>query len=224
VPAVTDRWVCKRCFADNDGTAMTCARCGLTRGSEVTASDQQSWAAGAGVPAPATEPERPGWQRWLRFWWVPALAIALLVGWFTTAQRGDDGSLTTAGNVSVTELRAGDCFIGSEEDEISEVDGVPCDEPHEYEVFAVQDRDGDTYPTDAEFDAIFESICVSAFEPYVDAPYDTSAIYASFITPSEGSWDDGDREYVCYLFEPVDVNAPGGELVQLTESLEGAGR
>ncbi len=162
---------------------MTCARCGLTRGSEVTDSDQQSWANAAGVPAPATAAERPGWQRWLRFWWIPALAIALLIGWFTTAQRGDDGSLTSAGNVSVTDLRAGDCFIGSDEEEISDVDGVPCDESHEYEVFAVQDREGETYPTEAEFDAIFESICVSAFGTYVGIPYADSVLWATMITP-----------------------------------------
>jgi hypothetical protein len=224
VPAVTDRWVCKRCFADNDGTAMTCARCGLTRGSEVTASDQQSWASAAGVPAPAMEREPPAWRRWLRFWWIPALAIALLVGWFTTAQRGDDGSLTTAGNVSVTDLRPGDCFIGSDEEEISDVDGVPCDEAHEYEVFAVQDRDGDTYPTDAEFDAIFESICVPAFDSYVGTAYADSVLWATMITPSESSWDDGDREYVCALYEPEDPEDPDSALVDLTTSMEGAAR
>lgn len=202
---------------------MACARCGLTRGSEVTSSDQQSWATAAGVPGPAPEP--PAWQRWIRFWWIPVVLIVLGVGWFTAARRDDGGALTEAGTVSVTDLRPGDCFNTSAEgQEISDVDGVPCDEAHEYEVYVVQDRDGDTYPTEAEFDAIFDSICVSAFEPYVDAPYDTSAIYANFITPSEGSWDEGDREYVCYLFEPVDIDNPGGELVQLTESLEGAGR
>ena len=92
---------------------MSCGRCGLTRGSEVTDSDKESWASAAGVPVPGGEAEKPGWQRWLRFWWIPAIGIALLVGWFTTAQRGDDGSLTSGGTVSVTDLRAGDCFNGA---------------------------------------------------------------------------------------------------------------
>jgi Septum formation len=220
---VTERWVCKRCFADNDGTAIACARCGLTRGSEVTVSDQETWASAAGVPAPATR-EAPGWRRWLRFWWIPAIAIGLLVGWFTTAQRGDDGSLTTAGNVSVTDLRAGDCFNGSDEEEISDVDGVPCDEPHEYEVFAVQDREGETFPTDAEFEAIFESICVPAFGSYVGIPYTDSELWATMITPSESSWDDGDREYVCALYEPEDGEDPDSPNIELTASMEGAAR
>ncbi len=160
---MTDRWVCKRCFADNDGAAMACARCGLTRGSEVTLSDQQAWATAAGVPGPAPEP--PAWRRWIRFWWIPVVLIALGVGWFTAARRDDGGALTEAGTVSVTDLRPGDCFnTSADEEEISDVDGVPCDESHEYEVYVVQDREGDTYPTEAEFDAIFDSICVSAFE------------------------------------------------------------
>lgn len=120
------------------------------------------------------------------------------------ARRGDDGALTGAGTVQVDELRVGDCFNAGDETEISDVDGVPCSEPHDYEVFAIQDRDGETYPTQAEFDTIFESVCIPAFESYVGSDYATSALYAGFITPSESSWDDGDREYICYLYEPVD--------------------
>lgn len=206
---------------------MACARCGLTRGSEVAPADQQAWASAAGVPVPGAEPERPAWQSLLRFWWVPVVAIGaigLLVGWLNAAERGDDGSLTSGGTVSVTDLRAGDCFNSGEEQEISEVDGVPCDEAHEYEVYAVQDRDGDAYPTDAEFDAIFESICVASFDPYVGVPYADSALYAGMITPSEGSWDEGDREYVCYLYEPTDGSDPNSANVELTSSMEGAER
>lgn len=206
---------------------MACARCGLTRGSEVAPADQQQWATAAGVPVPGAEPQRPAWQSLLRFWWVPVIAIAgigLLIGWLNSAERGDDGSLTGAGTVSVTDLRAGDCFNGGEEQEISEVDGVPCDEAHEYEVYAVQDREGDSYPTDDEFDAIFDSICVSAFETYVGVPYADSVLYAGMITPSESSWNDGDREYVCYLYEPIDGSDPNSANVELTSSMEGAAR
>jgi hypothetical protein len=124
--------------------------------------------------------------------------------------------------VSVDDLRVGDCFDAGDEEEISDVDGIPCGETHDYEVFAVQDRDGETYPTETEFDTIFDSICVSAFEPYVGSDYATSAFYAGMITPSEETWDDGDREYICYLYEPVDDTLT--ENVPQTESAEGSGR
>ena len=175
---MNERWVCKRCFADNDETVAACHRCGLIRGAESTDADQTAWAASPQPEAAA------GGGRWavallrqlLRFWWIPAAAIALGVGYFTTAQRGDDGSLSTAGNVTVTDLQVGDCFNAaefSEEDvEIGEVDGVPCDEPHAFEVFAVADYSGSAYPgTDAAFEAAFAEVCVPPFEGYVGVPY-----------------------------------------------------
>ena len=72
--------------------------------------------------------------------------------------------------------------------------------------------------------AIFESICVSAFGTYVGIPYADSVLWATMITPSEGSWDDGDREYVCALYEPEDPEDPDSAIVDLTASMEGAAR
>ncbi len=150
---MTDRWVCKRCFADNNEADSACQRCGLIRGAEATPADQTSWAASE-AGAATTAPD-PGWRRWIRFWWIPALVIALVVGYLMTARRDDDGSLASAGTVSVDDLREGDCFNTTDEVAISEVDGVPCTEPHTYEVFALATYEGDgTYPPDAQLDGI----------------------------------------------------------------------
>ena len=211
---MTNRWVCKRCFADNNESDSACQRCGLIRGAESTPADQTTWAA-QGSPAPST-PD-PGWRRWIRYWWVPALAIALVVGYLTSARRGDDGSLAAAGNVSVDELRDGDCFNTSDEEEISDVDGVPCTEAHEFEVFALSNYEGDgTYPPDSELDAIFAQVCEPGFETYVGVPYAESEIWGTMISPSEESWSSGDRSFICVLFEQDDP--------ELTESLAGANR
>ena len=217
-PDVNERWVCKRCFADNEEIDSACSRCGLLRGAEATDADQTTWATQTGT----TKPEGRPWAGLLRFWWVPVLLIPLAIGWYTSARRDDDGMLATAGTVTVDELRVGDCFDAEDETEISEVQGFPCDEPHAYEVFAVAERDGEAFPTEPQMDEIFTSVCVSAFEGYVGAPYETSEIYASMITPSESSWDDGDREFTCYLFEPANESLT--ETVVLTESLRGARR
>ena len=133
-------------------------------------------------------------------------AIGLAVGYFTQAQRGDDGSLSTAGNVTVTDLRVGDCFNAAEftdEDaEIGDVDGVPCTEPHTFEVFAVADYNGSAYPgTQAAFEAAFGEVCVPPFESYVGVPYADSVLWASAITPTEDGWDSGDHEFICHLHE-----------------------
>lgn len=211
---MSDRWVCRRCFADNEESDAVCARCGHARGADATIEDQRAWAAETGATPIGEEP--PAWRGWLRFWWIPAIAIFLAVGYLTTARRDDDGALSSAGRVPVNDLRAGDCFNTDEEDEISDVDGVPCTEPHEYEVFAVDTHEADALPSEAELETVFSSICLSEFDGYVGAPYDTSAIYASMISPSEGSWADGDRTFTCVLYDPEDA--------ELTESLRGAAR
>ena len=213
---MTNRWVCKRCFADNDETNFACHRCGLARGAEATATDQAAWAAQGGA-APTAQSEQPAWQKWARYWWIPVLVVALGAGYLFSARRGDDGSLTAAGNVSVDDLRAGDCFNAGDEEEISDVDGVPCSEPHEYEVFAVTTYEGDgTFPSEAEFDAIFTQVCEPPFQQYVGEPYETSAIYGTMITPSEESFSDGDREYICVLYDPDNA--------AITSSLRNANR
>jgi hypothetical protein len=172
----------------------------MTRGAESSLEDQQAWAAQAGADVPAAPP--PAWRRLLRFWWIPALAIFLAVGYFTTARRGDDGSLSTAGTVSVDDLQVGDCFNSDEETDISSVDGRPCSEPHQYEVFAVDRYDAATFPaTNTEMDTVFFAVCDSPFESFVGLPYAESALYASMITPSEESWSSGDREFICFLHE-----------------------
>jgi hypothetical protein len=218
---VNERWVCKRCFADNEDSAGACQRCGLARGSESTEADRTTWSA---APQAETRRERGGGvlRQLIRFWWIPAAAIALVVGYFTTAQRGDDGALSTAGNVTVDELRVGDCFNGSEfseaeETEVTDVDGVPCTEPHAFEVFAVADYAADVFPaTDSQFQTAFAEVCIPPFEDYVGIPYADSSLWASAITPSEDGWNGGDREFICHLHEE--------DASPLSESQRGAAR
>jgi len=210
---VNERWVCKRCFADNEEGNAACHQCGLIRGAESTESDQAGWAAQAAA-GPVGEPA--AWRRWIRFWWIPALAVVLVVGYLANARRDDGGSLDAAGTLSLDDLRAGDCFNSGEDTEISDVHGVPCNEAHEYQAFAVANHEAATYPGDSEVDAIFSSVCQAPFEDFVGAPYQTSVLYGSMITPSEESWSEGDRSFICILYDPEDQ--------QLTDSMEGANR
>jgi hypothetical protein len=211
---VSERWVCKRCYASNEATAGVCARCGLTRGAEASQADQAAWAAQGGGGAQSTPRD---WRRWLGYAWIPVVATVLIVGYLASARRADDGSITTAGTVSIGDLQVGDCFNVSEGEEITEVDGVPCTEAHEYEVFALATYEGDgTFPTEDEGDAIFTQLCNGPFATYVGEPYSTSEIYASMISPTEDGWADGDHEFICVLYE---LDNP-----QVTESLRGANR
>lgn len=211
---MNERWVCKRCFADNEEGSAACQRCGLIRGAESTESDQAGWAAQGGAGSGPVEPA--GWRRWVRYWWIPALAVVLAVGFLANARRDDGGALEAAGTLSVDDLRAGDCFDSGDETEISDVHGVPCDEPHEYQAFAVANHEAASFPGDAAMDTIFSSICEGPFEAFVGEPYQSSELWGLMITPSEESWGEGDRSFICILHDP---NNP-----QLTESMEGANR
>jgi hypothetical protein len=116
-------------------------------------------------------------------------------------------------DVSVFDLEVGDCFSGGENGEVSEVSVVDCDDEHAYEVFALVDHEGaadEAYPGDEELEAFADDQCTGdEFESYVGISYEESIYYATWLTPTERSWDElGDREVVCVLYEPEDPSGP----------------
>lgn len=121
--------------------------------------------------------------------------------------EGDGGSL------SVFDLEVGDCFnVDDEAESIEEVEGVDCEDEHLYEVFALVDHPGDEFPGDADLEEFAFEECEERFEDYVGTAYDDSIYYITYLTPSEGSWEEGDREVVCILEygpegEPVEGSA-----------------
>jgi hypothetical protein len=211
---VNERWVCKRCFADNEEADSGCRQCGLQRGAESTEADRATWATQA---AAAGEGPRPGWQRWVRFWWIPALAIVLLVGYLVSARRDDAGSITSGGSLSIEDLRVGDCFNSDEAEEISSVDARRCDEAHQYEMFHIATwTAGGGYPTeDAILGFVFDE-CMPAFESYVGRSFESSRLDFVHFVPVEAGWDAGDRLFQCAMFDPA--------VAQLSESLRNADR
>ena len=111
-----------------------------------------------------------------------------------SATASTDGEET-----SVFDLEVGDCFSDSEE-ELETVTVVDCETAHVYEVYHVFDHeagDGEEYPGD---DAILEyadTECQVPFEDFVGLDYQSSQWYITSVTPSQETWDTGDREIVC---------------------------
>jgi hypothetical protein len=128
----------------------------------------------------------------------------------TRAERDESGRVVEGGEVDVMDIGVGDCtaLVGEadmEEGEYFEVDSmdaVPCDEPHVHEAFAVLESpepDGASFPgSDVLFDRALVD-CLEPFEAYVGVEYEASALYYEALIPTEGSWDLGDRESICYL-------------------------
>jgi hypothetical protein len=120
---------------------------------------------------------------------------------------------------SVFTLSVGDCFQddAAGETEVTDVETVDCDEPHDNEVFHTFELEGEELPDEDELFAVIERECIDDnFEDYFGAPYETSEIEVFPITPTQQSWDEADdREVVCAGFVP-DERVEG--------SLQGSGR
>jgi len=123
--------------------------------------------------------------------------------------RDNAGEIVEAGELGVFSLRVGDCvrdLVGTEY-EVSEGQGVPCSEAHNYEVFY------ETFFQDYsifEINRVAEDVCETPFESYVGIPYEESRYYITFLTPTAQSYEEGDREVTCLLhneFETVEFGS-----------------
>ena len=79
---------------------------------------------------------------------------------------------------------------------------------------SIQVPDGD-YPGEDAILAQAEQDCLAAFNTFAGINYDQSTLSFSYYYPTAGSWDNGDREILCLIYE-FDVKTTG--------SLAGAAR
>ncbi|MGQ0847581.1 MAG: septum formation family protein [Actinomycetota bacterium] len=118
----------------------------------------------------------------------------------------------------VTDMEVGICFDDVRSAAVDAAPRVPCQDPHDNEVFAVFEYDDSpTWPGHVEIDDIARDQCIARFEEYVGLPYPASTLEVLPITPTEETWvRDGDREIVCALYNL--------DLTKLVGSMEGARR
>lgn len=148
-----------------------------------------------------------------------ALGIALLAGCSAGAPTRDEttNEITEAGDADVFQIAVGDCTNDVADGEMSEVPVVPCGEPHDNEIFFAFDMPDGEFPGAEAFSAAAEEQCPAAFESFVGIALADSMYQWWPITPSEGSWNEGnDREILCLAFDP--------SLTQIEGSLAGAAR
>ena len=85
---------------------------------------------------------------------------------------------------------------------IEEVEVVACDEPHDFEVFALVDLAEGTYPGEGEVADQARDACTDRFAAYVGIEAPVSTLATAFLVPNEDGWEGGDREVVCLVYEP----------------------
>ena len=130
---------------------------------------------------------------------VPVWSAALLL---TSTGCGDGDDTSSA---SVFSAKVGQCFTAPAEvkAQISDLDKVPCDKPHDHEAFALVSYTAsgkeDTYPGADVLDQFAQGACAQRFGTYVGVDYLDSSYYFTYLTPSPRSWQDSDRTTLCLV-------------------------
>ena len=134
---------------------------------------------------------------------VPAIVLALVLGACSDdgPDRDEAGRITSSGDLSVFDLEVGDCVLLDDELEAANetLPVVPCDEPHQAEIYALVDVDDlDQYPGERELSNRAEIECLAEFAGYVGVDLADSTLFFTYLIPSIRSWqDDDDRTVVC---------------------------
>lgn len=143
-------------------------------------------------------------------------AIGDLLGGNNATRDEESQEITESGNLDVFTLAVGDCFDETDSEEIYEVPVVPCDQPHDNEVFFEYTLQDGSFPGDQVISDGSLEQCDPAFASFVGLTYDESALDWYPITPTQGSWDElDDRLVQCVIYDPNG---------KVTGSLAGAAR
>jgi hypothetical protein len=160
---------------------------------------------------------------------IAAIAIVFWLLVIVGAVLGDEDeggstSTTDAGQPATAfDVAEGDCLNlpdGTDTTEVFTVRTVPCDEPHDIEVYALVLHPGEAgaaYPGDDEVSGFADDECLARFADFVGVAYEDSALDVFYLYPQEESWTKlDDREVACGV-----VAVDGSPL---TGTMRGSGR
>ena len=131
----------------------------------------------------------------------------------------DPGVDPSARQVSVFELRTGDCFDDPTDltQVVETVPVVDCSQPHDNEIYFSFDLPDGDFPGEMAVGETADERCFEEFEPFVGIDYFDSELDFFTITPTSGSWAErGDRTVYCAIYNM--------DLSKLEGSARGAGR
>ncbi|MDQ4213308.1 septum formation family protein [Microbacterium sp. ASV81] len=113
------------------------------------------------------------------------------------------GQVTAGSNIDIFNLKVGDCKLKDAGAQISGTDVVPCDQPHDEEVFyefALPDG-----PYDESAIGTAAETCDGApFTDFIGVAFDSSALDVNSITPTRDTWEKmNDRLVQCIVSDPA---------------------
>lgn len=118
---------------------------------------------------------------------------------------------------NVFSLDVGDCFDDPtpESSEVTDVEVVGCDSPHDNEVYATFDLPDTDFPGADEVLEASLAGCAERFEDLTGVPVGESSLDATLLAPTEQSWTSrDDREVICYLLDASGAKLEGSVLDQ----------
>lgn len=138
---------------------------------------------------------------------VAVLAGCTVFGPFTPSDepvRDDDGRIIEPNEqTDAFALKVGDCLDdATATGEVQTVPTVPCDGPHDSEIYSAHLLGQSAYPGEETVIGKAEVLCLPAFEEFVGEPYLDSRFDFSYYYPTEESWANGDREVLCVIYDP----------------------
>ena len=135
--------------------------------------------------------------------WTLAIAAAIVAVVLTSADRDSTGEITRSGDVSAFSLHVGDCVSDLDlSGAIASFPVVPCDQPHEAEVFGIFDLPEGDYPSETELTSQAEAGCANYLASNASNAANDPTLEFSYIYPLEQGWPE-DREVVCFAGSPA---------------------
>ena len=108
-----------------------------------------------------------------------------------------------ARTVTIEDLKAGDCVSDIATDTqdsqkvATEATVVDCSTPHQYEMVGTGDTTASTF-SEADTSTEMSKICEPLVTSYVGSPSKANSYRILAVTPSQETWDQGDRTFVCF--------------------------
>ncbi|MEA2009164.1 MAG: septum formation family protein, partial [Actinomycetota bacterium] len=165
--------------------------------------------------APTHEEPATGFPTWLLFVLVfvggsvvlvagvvaAAIVVGSMVGEFEVLGQTDDSSAVATTSTTVLVggsdgLQVGQCLDNDELDKYlagDEFSLVSCDDPHDTEAYLRYEFAAGPYPGDETITEELKDVCRDAFEGYVGAGFESSALNFWALWPTQGAWESGNR-------------------------------
>ncbi|MDR6868288.1 hypothetical protein J2Y69_002902 [Microbacterium resistens] len=129
----------------------------------------------------------------------------ILGGGSNDAPRDDkSGEVTESAKIDIFSLKLGDCLMATgTATQISDANVVPCEQPHDQEVYYEFKLEEGAYD-EATVNTAAEQCYGQPFTDFIGVPFDSSSLEAYYLSPTKETWEQlNDRLIQCLIADPA---------------------